>query len=269
MTPPCASNHDTSKHSATSQSDTPVVVILGPTGSGKTALSIQIAQKLNGEIISADSRTIYKHLDIGTAKPTQAEQQGIIHHGLDLIEPGQRFTVADWKQYAEQKIFEIKQRGKLPIVVGGTGLYIDALIFDYHFHGPTGQKINDFEQKSCSDRTEVKGNYLLVGIDLPREELRERLRQRIEQMFTPELFAEYKKFVQSYGSDNQALQGNIYRFVAAYLNGDLTLDAAKEQAFYADYHLARRQLTWFKRNPAIHWLSPSKIPTFVQKNTHL
>ena len=250
-------------------SSDPVLIILGPTGSGKTALGIQLARELNGEIICADSRTIYRHLDIGTAKPTPAEQEGIPHYGLNLVDPGQRFTVADWKAYAETKIADIQSRGKHPIIVGGTGLYIDALIFDYQFRGPTGQKINDFEQKSCSDRTEVKGNYLLIGIDLPREELRERLKMRIEQMFTPELFKEYKKVVQTFGADNQALQGNIYRFVAAYLDGSLSLAAAKEQAFYADYHLARRQLTWFKRNPAVIWLAPAKIPTFVQNFSHL
>ena len=109
------------------------LIILGPTGSGKTGVSIELAKKLNGEIISADSRAIYKGMDIGTAKPSKEEQDGIPHYGLDLVEPGERFTVADWKAYAEEKIKDIKSRGKLPIIVGGTGLYIDALIYDYHF----------------------------------------------------------------------------------------------------------------------------------------
>ena len=140
------------------------LIVLGPTGSGKTGISIELAKKLGGEIISADSRAIYKGMDIGTAKPTREEQADIPHYGLDLVEPGERFTVADWKTYAEDKIKEIKTKGKLQIIAGGTGLYIDALVFDYHFKGPTGQKIGDFEQKSCSDRTEIKGDYLLVGI---------------------------------------------------------------------------------------------------------
>lgn len=247
-----------------------IPIILGPTGSGKTALGIELAQKLDGEIISADSRTIYRGLNIGTAKPTREEQADIPHHGFDLVNPGDRFTVADWKAYAEQKITEIEQRGKQPIIVGGTGLYIDALIFNYSFHGPTGQKINDSEQKSCSDRTEIKGDYMLLGIDIPREELRHRLEHRIDQMFSPELFEEYKKVVQLYGSDNQAMKSNIYRFVAAYLNRELSLEDAKQQAFYADYHLARRQLTWFKRNSAIIWLPPNEIVSYaVQKFTHL
>ena len=125
----------------------PTIVILGPTGSGKTGISIKIAKELNGEIISADSRAIYKGMDIGTAKPTKEEMDGIPHYGLDLVEPGERFTVADWKKYTEDKIADIRARGKVPIVTGGTGLYIDALIYDYHFKGPTGAKIGDFEQK--------------------------------------------------------------------------------------------------------------------------
>ena len=94
------------------------VVILGPTGSGKTTLGVKLAQKLNGEIISADSRAIYRGMDLGTAKPSIEERQGIVHYGLDLVEPGERFTVADWKDYAESKIREIKARGRVPIIVG-------------------------------------------------------------------------------------------------------------------------------------------------------
>ena len=239
------------------------LVLLGPTGSGKTGVSIKLAKRLNGEIISADSRAIYKGMDIGTAKPSREEQDSIIHYGLDLVEPGERFTVADWKAYAEAKITEIKAKGKLPIIVGGTGLYIDALIFDYHFKGPTGHKINDFEQKSCSDRTEIKGEYNLIGIKWKPEELRERLKKRIDQMYTGDLFNETKKLVQKYGWDNQAMKSNIYEFAYKYMNGDLTLDEAKEKSFYEDWHLAKRQLTWFKRNQSIIWLPLEKVEPFV------
>ena len=140
------------------------IIILGPTGSGKTGISIKLAKALDGEIISADSRAIYKGMDIGTAKPTKKEQQGVSHYGLDLVKPGERFTVADWKAYAEEKIKDIKSRGKIPIIAGGTGLYIDALIYDYQFKGPTGGKIGDFEQKTCSDRKKIKGDYLIIGV---------------------------------------------------------------------------------------------------------
>ena len=230
------------------------LIILGPTGSGKTGVSIELAKKLNGEIISADSRAIYKGMDIGTAKPSKEEQDGIPHYGLDLVEPGERFTVADWKAYAEEKIKDIKSRGKLPIIVGGTGLYIDALIYDYHF-----------EQKSCSDRTEIKGDYNIVGIKWETEKLRERLSKRVNQMFSPELYEEVKKLVQAYGWGSQAMKSNIYEYAYQYLEGKLTLDEAKKKCFYEDWHLAKRQMTWFKRNSEIVWLSLEQVQPSVIK----
>ena len=241
------------------------IVILGPTGSGKTGVSIKLAKDIGGEIISADSRAIYKGMDIGTAKPTVEEMNGIPHYGLDLVEPGERFTVADWKEYTEKKIADIKARGKVPIVAGGTGLYIDSLIYDYHFKGPTGAKIGDFEQKSCSDRTEVKGDYLIIGIKWESEKLRTRLKQRIDEMFCPDLYAETKYLVEKYGWDSGAMKSNIYEFAWKYINGELSLDEAKEQCFYRDWHLAKRQITWFKRNPEIIWLKLEEIYPFVLK----
>lgn len=241
------------------------IIILGPTGSGKTGVSIEIAKALGGEIISADSRAVYKGMDIGTAKPSQEEQAGIPHFGLDLVEPGERFTVADWKTYAEAKIAEIKARGHIPIIVGGTGLYIDALIYDYQFKGPTGEKIGDFEQKSCSDRKEVKGNFLIIGVKTERDILRERLKLRIDKMFDQPLYNETKKLVQTYGWGSGAMTSNIYEYVWKYLSGELTLEEAKEQCFYEDWHLAKRQETWFKRNPEIIWCELEKIYPFVLK----
>lgn len=243
----------------------PTIIILGPTGSGKTGVSIEIAKAIGGEVISADSRAIYKYMDIGTAKPTKAEMQGIPHYGLDLAEPGERFTVADWKEYAQAKIQDIRARGKVPIIAGGTGLYIDALVFDYKFKGPTGHKIGDTEQKTCSDRTEVKGDYLIIGIDWPRDELRNRLYKRITQMFTEELYAETKNLVQKYGWNNQAMKSDVYEYAWRYLTHELTLDEAMQEAFYEDWHLAKRQMTWFKRNHHIIWLKLGEICPFVLK----
>jgi len=244
---------------------TPTVIILGPTGSGKTGVSIKIAKTIGGEVISADSRAIYKGMDIGTAKPTTEEMDGVPHWGIDLVEPGERFTVADWKSYAEAKIKDIRARGKVPIIVGGTGLYIDALIYDYKFKGPTGHKIGDIEQKTCSDRTEIKGDYLLIGVKWDTDELRTRLNKRIVQMFTPELYDEVTKLVQIYGWGSGAMKSNIYEYVWKYLQGELTLEQAKERSFYEDWHLAKRQLTWFKRNPNIIWLNLEEIYPFVLK----
>ncbi len=243
----------------------PILVILGPTGSGKTGISIKIAKKINGEIISADSRAIYKGMDVGTAKPSREEMQGIPHFGLDLVEPGQRFTVADWKEYAERKIAEIKARGKTPIIVGGTGLYIDALIYDYQFKGPTGEKIGDFEQKTCSDRAKIKGNYLIIGIEWTTDELRERLHKRIDKMFNQDLYEETKKLVRRYGWGSQAMKSDIYEYAWRYLEGEISLEEAKEKCFYEDWHLAKRQLTWFKRNPSIKWMKIDQIESYVIK----
>ena len=244
------------------------IIILGPTGSGKTGVSIQIAKEIGGEIISADSRAIYKGMDIGTAKPTPEEQDGVPHFGLDLAYPGERFTVADWKEYAEAKISEIASRGHIPMIVGGTGLYIDALIYDYHFKGPTGMKIGDIEQKSCSDRTEVKSDFLIIGVKTERDELRTRLKKRIDEMFCPALYEEVKKLVQAYNWDTGAMKSDIYEYAHKYLIGEMTLDEAKTACFYEDWHLAKRQLTWFKRNPNIIWLSLPQIYPFVIKYIH-
>ena len=241
----------------------PTIVILGPTGSGKTGVSIKIAKAIDGEIISADSRAIYEGMDIGTAKPTKKEQQGIPHYGIDLVKPGERFTVADWKSYAEEKIKDIKSRGKVPIIVGGTGLYIDALIYDYHFKGPTGHKIGDIEQKTCSDRTEIKGDFLLIGIDWPTDILRQRLKKRIDQMFSDDLYDETQKLVKTYGWGSQAMKSDIYEYAWKYLEGEFTEEEAKAKCFYEDYHLAKRKLTWFKRYKNIIWLPLDQVYPFV------
>ena len=111
----------------------PLIVIIGPTASGKTSLVIQLAKKYRGEIICADSRTVYCGMNIGTAKPSLGEQQGVSHWGLDLVDPGDSFSVSQFKDYACQKIKEIRSRGNIPFLVGGTGLYIDSVIFDFQF----------------------------------------------------------------------------------------------------------------------------------------
>ena len=229
--------------SVTSNKLNKVIVILGPTGSGKTGVSIKIAKEIGGEIISADSRAIYKGMDIGTAKPSLEEQDGVPHFGLDLVEPGERFTVADWKAYAQGKIAEIQARGHVPMIVGGTGLYIDALIYDYQFGPDDGKRsaINPQHrkdnEKEMTDRKELCTNYLLIGVKWSPEELRERLTARAEQMFCPELYEETKYLVEKYGFGSQAMKSNIYQFVWQYLNGEISLEKAKELFIYDDWHL--------------------------------
>ncbi|MBR6532168.1 tRNA dimethylallyltransferase [Candidatus Saccharibacteria bacterium] len=255
----------------TSNNFNKTIVILGPTGSGKTGVSIKIAKAIGGEIISADSRAIYKGMDIGTAKPSLEEQDGVPHFGIDLVEPGERFTVADFKKYAEEKIAEIQARGHVPIIAGGTGLYIDALVYDYQF-GPEGGErsaVNPHHrkdnEKEMTDRKELCSNYLLIGVKTEPEVLRERLRLRAEQMFCPELYEETKRLVTKYGWDSQAMKSNIYQFAWQYMEGKISLERAKELFVYDDWHLAKRQMTWFKRTPEIIWLPLEKIYPYVLK----
>ena len=236
----------------TSKNFNKVIVILGPTGSGKTGVAIELAQRVGGEIISADSRTIYKGMDIGTAKPSLEERAGVPHFGFDLVESGERFTVADFKAYAEEKIREIQARGKVPIIVGGTGLYIDALVYNYRFG-----------VKEAVDREKLCANYLLIGVRWGMEELRERLRLRVDKMFNQDLYDETYKLVDRYGWGSQAMKSNIYEYAWQYLNDKIDLEEAKLKSFYKDYHLAKRQLTWFRRTPEIKWMELEKIYPFV------
>lgn len=237
----------------------PVIVIVGPTGSGKTGVAIEIAKelcKLSGgiveaEIISADSRAIYRGMNIGTAKPTETEQAEVVHYGLDLVDPEERFTVADWKVYTEQKIAEIRARGNLPMVVGGTGLYVDALVFNYQF--------NNSVQKSCSDREKMSSEYKIFGIKWDTEMLRKRLVQRVNKIFVQELLMETEELAAKYDWKSQAMKSNIYQFAWKYLKGELNLEEAKAKSVTDDYQLAKRQMTWFKRNPEIEWLSLAEM----------
>ena len=245
-----------------------VIVIVGPTGSGKTGVSIEIAKEIGGEIISADSRAIYKHMDIGTAKPMASEMQGVPHFGIDLVEPGERFTVSDWKEYARTKIEDIRERGHVPIIAGGTGLYVDALIYDYKFRGKTGEKADEnasSEQKSCSDRQKMVPGYVVFGIKWGSEELRGRLVERVNKLFIQELYDETRFLVEKYGWGSQAMKSDIYQFAWGYMEGKYSLDEAKKLCALDDYHLAKRQMTWFKRNKKIVWLPLDKIKPAVLK----
>ena len=207
-------------------------------------------------------------MDIGTAKPLPEEMEGIPHFGIDLVEPGERFTVSDWKEYALSRIEEIRNRGHVPIVVGGTGLYVDALVYDYQFMGKTGEKADknaSAEQKSCSDRQKMVNEYAVFGIKWENEALRARLTQRMNKLFVQKLYDETNFLVEKYGWGSQAMKSNIYQVVYGYLAGKYTLDEAKRLATLDDYHLAKRQMTWFKRNPEIKWLPLDKIKPAVLK----
>ena len=155
-------------------------------------------------------------------------------------------TVVDFVQYAKQKIAEIRERGHFPIIAGGTGLYVDALVYDYQF--------NDVVKKTYSDREAMNEGYLVVGIDWPRGVLRDRLLQRSYKLFEQPIEEETLKMVEKYGWDEQAMKSDIYPICWELMRGNISLDEAIKLNAVDDWHLAKRQLTWFKRNKNIIWL---------------
>jgi tRNA dimethylallyltransferase len=277
----------------------PLVVIVGPTASGKTALAIELAEQCQGEIICADSRTVYKYMDIGTAKPTQEERDRVVHWGLDLVEPGEPFSVVDFKRYAMQKIEEIRARGHIPFLVGGTGLYVDAVLFDYQFSDTTDYAIRaEFEKLSiealrvyCIEHNiqlpendknkryliraiEQKGvntnrqqiplmPSIIVGVATERNVLRARIARRTEQLFQDGVVEEATLLGEKYGWESEAMTGNIYPLVHAYLKNELTLQEIKDKYTTLDWRLAKRQLTWLRRNRYVKWLALSEAKTYL------
>lgn len=268
----------------------PLVVIVGPTASGKTGLAIDLAEQFGGEIISADSRAIYKGMDIGTAKPSAEEQARVPHWGLDIVEPGESFSAADFKAYTLQKIDEIRARGHVPFLVGGTGLYVDAVVFDYQF-GPVADPttrqnleamsidelhlycrqhnitlpenehnkryvVRAIERAGAADsrRAEPISTSIIVGIATDREVLRQRISGRAEQLFKDGVVEEATMLGKKYGWESEAMTGNIYPLIRQYINHELSLDDVKQKFVTLDWRLAKRQLTWLKRNPHITWL---------------
>ena len=246
----------------------PILVIIGPTASGKTGLAVRVAQELSrrrgcnieagevaAEIISADSRAIYIDMDIGTAKPDMEERGGIPHYGFDLVGSGERFTVFEFQQYAHECIDKIRAQGKLPIIAGGTGLYVDALIYDYDFSADS--------KKNYTNRQEMNSDYVVVGIDWPREVLRQRIEERANKFFTQNIEEETIRCVEKYGWDSGAMTSNIYPIVWDMLRGKITREEAIRLFALDDWHLAKRQLTWFKRNKNIRWLKLDEAEQWI------
>lgn len=294
-----------------------ILVLVGPTASGKTAIGIELARLFDGEVLCVDSRTIYKEMAIGTAKPQGEKGQdeplsiqmlfsekpiiveGIPHWGLDLVFPNESFTVANFKQYAEQKIEEILGRGKLPILVGGTGLYISAIIDNLSLTKVTAneelrkelEKLSDedllkrleekdpfaFETIDTTNRRRVlraleiiettgepleksrtKGeeryDALMIGIDVDREILYERINERVDRMIASGLVDEVRQLKDRYGCEGNAMTGIGYRQICAFLNGKMRLREAIDLVKRDSRHYAKRQLTWFKRDARIYWV---------------
>jgi tRNA dimethylallyltransferase len=236
----------------------PLVVIVGETASGKSALALELARRFDGEIICADSRTVYKGMDIGTAKPTEAERREVRHHLLDVVQPDERFTVADFKHLALEAIQDISLRGKLPILVGGTGLYVDAVLYNYTFAAQDARRdsVNPrhVAKEHSGGRANLRPRTLILGLVIERSALQDRVSQRVDRMVRAGFMDELRSLVEQHGWTAPALQAPGYKAFHAYIDGSLTLDEAKALFVQKDMQLAKRQRTWFKRNPRIQWL---------------
>lgn len=283
-----------------------VVVVLGPTASGKTSLSIEIAEHFGGEIVSADSMQIYENMDIATAKPTADELSRVRHHLIGFVPAGESFSVARYKEKAIGAIDDILSRGKLPVVVGGTGLYIDTLIkntefFEYeesdirarledrcdkegiealydelrNIDPVTAGKlhINDVKriiralevyystgmtiskQEELSHKNESRYRFCLIGLNAnDRQYLYDRINLRVDMMLKEGLVKEAESFFRS-DISKTAAQAIGYKELRPYFDSLVTLEEAIEKLKMETRRYAKRQLTWFRRNPDIHWLN--------------
>ena len=289
-----------------------VIAVIGPTASGKTALSVEIAKRFGGEIISADSMQIYKYMDIATAKPTEDEKQGIPHHLMDFVEPSESFSVARFCELAAKAINDIADRGKLPVIAGGTGLYVDSLLngmqfedqqinqvlrtslsmelqekgidhmldvirtFDpasaerlsvernpkriircievYRLTGTTQTELNELQQ-----RNDAPYDTLKIGLSaLDREYLYDRIDRRVDLMMENGLLEEARRFYDGdFGSTASAAIG--YKELLPYLKGEQELEICVGNLKRATRRYAKRQQTWFKRDPAVHWFNIDEL----------
>lgn len=280
-----------------------VLILLGPTGSGKTALSLVLAERFNGEIVSCDSVAVYRGMELGTAKPTPEERARVPHHLIDVTTPDRPFTAGDYSRLARTALREIVARKRMPIVTGGTGLYLRALT-EGLFAGPARQEeLRARLQKSLSKRgenwlhrvltrldpasaarihandtpkliraievclaarqpmSEVLGRdpltgfqLLSIGLNPPRQRLYDRLNERCAAMFAAGLVEETRGLLEQYGPV-KALDSLGYRQGLAVLAGTLSLEAGIAAAKQGHRNYAKRQLTWFRREPGVHWIT--------------
>jgi tRNA dimethylallyltransferase len=233
-------------------------------------------------------------MDIGTAKPSPQERKQVAHHLLDVVSPDQAFTVFDFKKLADAAIQDIVSRGKTPILVGGSGLYIDAILYDYQFRPVDKEARQQYESASIEELQNVlkqrhiplpenkenkryliriaetgmespkqrnlRSNTLLFGLQVDPEEQKERSRHRLEEMLKEGLIEETKSLERKYGWTIPPMQAPAYKAFRAYIQGQCTLEEAKAMCLQYEAQLAKKQRTWFKRNKSIQWYSdPSKI----------
>jgi tRNA dimethylallyltransferase len=292
-----------------------LVVILGPTASGKTALSLALAEKFGGEIVNCDSVAVYRDFEIGTAKPSTAERARAPHHLFDIADPTEEMTAGEYARRARGVLAEIAARGRLPIVVGGTGLYLRALL-EGLFAGPqrsedlrerlrarvsergsaylhkillrldrasaakihandapkliraievclaSRQKMSDLWQQG---RDPLRGFRILrLGLEPERTALYDRINVRAAQMFEHGLVEETKSLIAKHGAAVRPLTSLGYRQAGQLLHGELTKDQAVHAAQQAHRNYAKRQMTWFRREPEVRWLRGFGDDTAIQ-----
>jgi tRNA dimethylallyltransferase len=284
--------------------NTNVIIIVGPTASGKTALSLQIAQQYNGEIISADSRSVYRGMNIGTAKPDREQQKLAPHHCLDMVNPDETYNAQQFQKDARVAIKDIRNRHKLPVIVGGTGLYINALIYDYKFPNDVTaeqrKELNDMSLEALVERlnlvnpkaakgidlnnprrviraiettgsvsqkaTRLPPSHLLIGLNPGILQLNTNIAQRTKSMISQGLVEEAKFISEKYGPDIEPLNTAGYREALLYTNGKISKSEMEEQIILKTRQLAKRQMTWFKRDINILWHGKPTIALQLVKN---
>lgn len=273
-----------------------VIAVVGPTASGKTSYAVSLAHKVNGEVVSADSRLVYKGFDIGTAKPSLEECEGVPHHMIDIVEPEIDYSAGLYSQDAKKAVMDILSRGKTPIVAGGTGLYFRLLLENYDVpevppdyelreklsaytyeelrrmlekldpRRASEIEINDkkkiiralemaehLEKPLSEYKKELEFEVEWIGLNFPREELYERINVRVEMMVKAGLVEETENLLKQHGRIKNLTCTIGYHEMIAYLDNQMTLDEAKDKLKQNSRNYAKRQLTWFRKNPLIKW----------------
>lgn len=273
----------------------PLIVLVGQTASGKTALAIDIAQKINGEVICADSRTVVASMDIGTAKPSAHEQASVPHWGLDLVSPNEQYTAGLFQRYVQEKAAEIRARGRVPMLVGGTGLYVDGVVFDYEFPSPMTEQqrlflssmstddlhkyciehnielpendknkrhlIRAIAHKTHADTrlSHIVSDTFMFGIVVSTTTVHERIHERTQAMFRSGVIDEAQKILSEFGGGAIPSFDGVYPGMREYFDGTISKADVRQKFELRDRQLAKRQMTWFRRNPYIAWGTPNDI----------